>query len=161
MISLLTCGISMAHYTWYNLSVQGKEISCVAFSIFGALAEGFVFANIGLTTFTYINLQDGNFDEKWSISLIGWMCLIIIVGRSLAVFLSHGCFRLCSKKSNVSLRELCFITYGGMIRGAIAYGLVMKIPNSDLFPNAKILQTSTLALVIISTLFFGTFMKFA
>lgn len=124
MISLLTCGIIMAHYTWYNLSNQGKEVSSVAFSIFGAGAEAFVFANIGLTTFTYVNILD-NTNQKWSLSLILWMLLIVIVGRIIAVWLVHGCFRMCSKKSDITLRELSFITYGGMIRGAIAYGLVM------------------------------------
>lgn len=53
IISLLTCGISMAHYTWYNLSPQGKTISSVAVSIFGSAAEAFVFTYIGLCVFTY------------------------------------------------------------------------------------------------------------
>ena len=53
IISLLTCGITMAHYTWYNLSPQGKTISSVTFSIFGSAAEAMVFSYIGLCTFTY------------------------------------------------------------------------------------------------------------
>lgn len=31
IISMLTSGIIMAHYGWYNLSPQGKHVSCVAF----------------------------------------------------------------------------------------------------------------------------------
>jgi NhaP-type Na+/H+ or K+/H+ antiporter len=31
IISLLTCGILMAHYTWYNLSTQSKSVTSVAF----------------------------------------------------------------------------------------------------------------------------------
>ena len=53
MISLLTCGITMAHYTWYNLSPQGKTISSISVSTFGAAAEAVVFAYIGLCVFTY------------------------------------------------------------------------------------------------------------
>lgn len=53
IISLLTCGVTMAHYTWYNLSPQGKTISSVTFSIFGSGAEAVVFSYIGLCTFTY------------------------------------------------------------------------------------------------------------
>jgi NhaP-type Na+/H+ or K+/H+ antiporter len=61
IISLLTCGICMAHYTWYNLSPQGKTISSVTFSIFGSFAEAIVFAYIGLCTFTYVtnDYKDG------------------------------------------------------------------------------------------------------
>ena len=53
IISLLTCGITMAHYTWYNLSPQGKTISSVTVSVFGSAAEGIVFTYIGLCLFTY------------------------------------------------------------------------------------------------------------
>ena len=31
IISLLTCGVMMGHYTWYNLSPQSKQITSVAF----------------------------------------------------------------------------------------------------------------------------------
>lgn len=162
MISLLTSGITMAHYTWYNLSPQGKTISSVSFSIFGAAAESFVFAYIGLCVFTYANDDTSDTHHIWSTSFIGWMCFIVIVGRFIAVWLAHGLFRMCQKTPDVTLRELCFITYGGMIRGAIAFGLVLKIPNDpEVFKEREVIVTTTLALVIFTTLFFGTFMKFA
>jgi len=59
------------------------------------------------------------------------MTLIIIVGRLFAVGLSHGLFNMCSKESDVTFRELGFISWGGMIRGAIAFGLVLKIPDDE------------------------------
>lgn len=31
IIALLTAGVVMAHYAWYNLSPQGKHVSSVAF----------------------------------------------------------------------------------------------------------------------------------
>jgi hypothetical protein len=49
------------------------------------------------------------------------------VGRLITVFFVEGMFKLCSKKSNINLKELIFISYGGMIRGAIAFGLVLKL----------------------------------
>jgi NhaP-type Na+/H+ or K+/H+ antiporter len=48
-----------------------------------------------------------------------------------------------------------------MIRGAIAFGLVLKIPEDPVFKERGVIVTTTLALVIITTLFFGTFMAFA
>jgi len=170
MISLLTCGICMAHYTWYNLSPQGKTISSVAVSIFGAAAESIVFAYIGLCVFTYSKQEVVGTTSlhTWSISFIVWMTVVVICGRILAVWIAHGLFSICAKKPDISLRELCFISYGGMIRGAIAFGLVLKIPAEEGVPDDKkvfkergAIVTTTLALVIITTIFFGTFMKFA
>ena len=155
----------MAHYTWYNLSPQGKTISSVTFSILGAIAESFVFAYIGLCVFTYSvgpeEVTDS--DYYWSVSFILWMTLIVIVGRVCAVFTAHGLFSLCAKKKDVTLRELTFISYGGMIRGAIAFGLVLKIPvenekTGQKFRERGVVITTTLALVIITTVIFGSFM---
>jgi ABC-type transporter Mla maintaining outer membrane lipid asymmetry permease subunit MlaE len=41
-----------------------------------------------------------------------------------------------------------------MIRGAIAFGLVLKI-DKKIFKNADIIITTTLSLVIFTTVFFG------
>ena len=86
---------------------------------------------------------------------------IVIFARTFATFFSHGVLRLCCLKSrtDVGFRELLFICYGGMIRGAIAFGLVLKIPtNPTINPNKGIIVTTTLALVIITTVVFGSFM---
>ena len=46
-----------------------------------------------------------------------------------------------------------------MIRGAIAFGLVLKIPvDKAVNPHRGIIVTTTLALVIITTVLFGSFM---
>jgi sodium/hydrogen exchanger-like protein 6/7/sodium/hydrogen exchanger 8 len=164
MISLLTAGITMAHYTWYNLSPQGKTISSVAVTIFGAASESIVFAYIGLCVFTYAgDAQVGEQDQHiWSLSFILWMTGIVIVGRIVGVWSAHFLFRMCQKTPDITIRELCFISYGGMIRGAIAFGLVLKIPNEpEVFTERGVIVTTTLALVIITTVVFGTFMNFA
>jgi len=91
------------------------------------------------------------------------MMIIVIVGRCMAVGLATLLFSLCSKKS-LAFNELLFISWGGMIRGAIAFGLVLKIPDTKdetgktIFKDRDYVVTTTLALVIITTLFFGTFM---
>jgi NhaP-type Na+/H+ or K+/H+ antiporter len=106
--------------------------------------------------------MEGDHEEHtWSISFIGWMTLIVICGRLVAVWTVHFLFRICTKEPDITFRELCFISYGGMIRGAIAFGLVLKIPKDPMFKERGVIITTTLALVIITTLFFGTFMNFA
>ena len=170
IISLLTCGVTMAHYTWYNLSPQGKTISSVTYSLIGSAAEAVVFAYVGLCVFTYAEGDEGEQRDSaytWSPSFIGWMTAIIICGRLLTVFSVHGLAQLCRRKGtdpDVNIRELTFIAYGGMIRGAIAFGLVLKIPTGKdedgvpLFRERGVTVTTTLAVVIITTVLFGTFM---
>ena len=97
----------------------------------------------------------------WSGAFIGWMTTIIIVGRIIAISIAQGCSKMCRKKgvkSDVSFRELVFVSYGGMIRGAIAFGLVLKIPRNEGFRERGVVVTTTLAVVIITTVVFGTFM---
>ena len=60
IISLLTSGIIMAHYGWYNLSLQGKHVSTTSISSFAFLAEAFVFLYLGLSFFSY-----DKFDWSW------------------------------------------------------------------------------------------------
>jgi NhaP-type Na+/H+ or K+/H+ antiporter len=163
IITLLTCGVTMAHYTWYNLSPQGKIVSSVAISITGSAAESFVFAYMGLCTFTYTKSEHGT-EYPWSLSFIGIMTCIIIVGRCIAVWTAHGLFKACCKMKDIDINELLFITYGGMIRGAIAFGLVLKIddtkgPDGEFnFKERGCVITTTLACVIITTVGFGSFM---
>ena len=90
--SLLTCAIIQSHYTYYNLSPQGKTPSW------------------------------------WSWEFIFAEFFLIVIGRIVAVFLTFGAFRLCCKSRTINLRELTFITYAGMIRGAIAFALVLSLP---------------------------------
>lgn len=98
----------------------------------------------------------------WSPSFVAWMTFIIIVGRIMAVWSVHAIFRFCCKMKDIDLRELIFISYGGMIRGAIAFGLVLKIDDggkgTDPFKERDYVVTTTLAVVIITTVVFGTFM---
>jgi hypothetical protein len=94
----------------------------------------------------------------------------VVLGRLVGIFGTFYLFRLCYKKKTINFWELSFIAWGGMIRGVIAFALVMKIPyvGSEnckepeycFTPeNYQLAVTTTLALVYITTLVFGSFMK--
>lgn len=53
IITLLTVGIVMGHYTWFNLSPMGKTASYLVFEFLGYTMEAFVFGYLGLTFFSY------------------------------------------------------------------------------------------------------------
>lgn len=167
--SLLTCAIVQSHYTYYNLSPQGKTSSLFVVSFLGTAAEAAVYSYIGIALVSQIPLY-------WSFGFIFAEFFLIIAGRLIAIFSTFFLFRLCCKSRTLNLRELTFISYAGMIRGAIAFALVLTLPFVD--PDTKLcsdptlppdscfdkptyemLVSTTLILVILTTLCFGTFMS--
>ena len=151
IITLLTCSVMMANYTWYNLSPQGKQSSVVIFKFLGFLAECFVFSYLGLTFFSY---QSYN----WSTELIVCELLVIIIGRGMGTFGLFSFLKLFGyEKDNpkkITWRELGFIWYAGLIRGAIAFGLVLRIDKT--MANRGVIVTTCLTLVVFTTIFFGS-----
>lgn len=83
-----------------------------------------MFSYLGLTFFSY-NTQ------PWSFDLITLMLGIVIFGRAIATIGLYSLIRLCGYEKNspnpLSFKELVFIWYAGLIRGAVAFGLVLRI----------------------------------
>ena len=151
IISLLVCGITMAHYCWFSLSPQGQTNSNVVFQFLGFIAEGFVFSYLGLTFFSYRYMP-------FSGALICWELGIVIVGRAISTLGLVGLLKACGYEkdhpSPLTWNELLFIWYAGLIRGAIAFGLVLRIDKSN--ANRDLIVTTCLSLVLISTILFGS-----
>lgn len=57
-------------------------------------------------------------------------------------------------KIQITLSEIIFCCFAGMIRGAIAFGLVLKLDSS--LENRNVLITSMLLVVIVTTCLYGT-----
>lgn len=153
IISLLACGIIQAHYTWYNLSPQGKTSSTVTVAFLGNAMEAAVYSYVGIGLYSLI-------PAIWCWNFVFVELAIIIVGRVFSVIGVFYLFSLCFKAKTIAFNELLFITYAGMIRGAIAFALVLKIDASTFGEDEKtVMVTSTLAIVMITTLLFGTFMQ--
>jgi len=146
------------------MSPQGKIGSTLTVSFLGSAAEAGVYSNIAIALYRLI-------PTWWSISFIGAQLVIIIVGRWCAIMLVFYSGRLCCKRKTINFRELNFITYAGMIRGVIAFALVLNIPKegdeacespeSDCISPAiyEVMVSTTLILVMVTTVVFGTFMS--
>ena len=152
IITLLFCGVTMAKYGWYNLSPQGQTTSPVVFQFLGYLAEGFVFCYLGLTFFSYRNMP-------FSISLIFILMAVIVLCRFVATVGFVTLLKLCCRYERrhadpINFRELVFIWYSGLIRGAIAFGLVLCIDKS--FAGRDLIVTTCLSLVLLTTIIFGS-----
>lgn len=62
--SLLTCGIVQSHYTYYNLSPQGKTASLFVISFLGTAAEAAIYSYVGIALLNAI-------PQYWSFGFIG------------------------------------------------------------------------------------------
>ena len=108
-----------------------------------------MFAYLGLTFFSYTEF-------KWSPHLFFSELLVIMVGRiGGTVGLVYLFVFIFGFKWELGLKKLIFIWYAGMIRGAIAFGLVLRISNGS-SPNRGVIVTTSLLLVIFTTVVFGS-----
>lgn len=156
IISLLSCGIVQSQYTYYNMSPQGKTASTLIVAFLGTMCEAAVYSYVGIALYSQI-------PSWWSFEFIGAQTIIIVVGRIIAVFFTFYAFTLCFKKRTIKFKELAFICWAGMIRGAIAFALVLRMPVCELPTdegcisevNYNMLVSSTLILVVVTTLIFG------
>lgn len=128
----------------------------MTYEFLGKSAEAAVYSYVGISLYTSI-------PGFWSFSFITAQFFIIVIGRIVAVIATFYAFRLCFRKKTIKFKELLFIIYGGMIRGAIAFALVLKIPieagDLDSERRYSLYRSTCLIVVMATTLFFGTFMK--
>ena len=94
----------------------------------------------------------------FSISLVLILMAVVVFCRFVATIGLVSCLKLCryeSKHNNpLNYKELIFIWYSGLIRGAIAFGLVLRIEPS--FAGRDLIVTTCLSLVVVSTIVFGS-----
>ena len=108
--------------------------------------EAFIFSYLGVSYFSFAA-------NDWSWHLIGVLFGIVIIGRfggTLGLISLLQCF---GYKSGITYKQVFFIGYAGLIRGAIAFGLVLRI--SDVVVNRSVIVTTCLTLVAFTTVFFG------
>mmetsp|Transcript_8011 Transcript_8011/g.12928 ORF Transcript_8011/g.12928 Transcript_8011/m.12928 type:complete len:676 (+) Transcript_8011:43-2070(+) len=67
VVSLFLCGATMAHYTFYNISVLSQIASSTWIRTIGVVAETFVFVFIGASIFT---VQDNEWRPRWIVVMI-------------------------------------------------------------------------------------------
>jgi len=79
IISLLFNGITMSHYTYYNLSFQARDESGIIAKMFSLIAEAFVFIYLGLTALYY-------WTHSLSISFIIAELVIVSGSRAILIF---------------------------------------------------------------------------
>ena len=158
IVSMLFCGIGMAHYASPNLSPDTRKLMRGTFELFAFLAETFTFLYIGVTVmtrddFVYIPLL-----------VIGTFAAILIA-RALNVFplswfinfclLRRGSVRRTTdtgcdaaiRRGKIQPRTQIVLWWSGL-RGAMAFALAVQLDN-------PIILTTTLWIVILTVACMG------
>ena len=102
IITLLTSGIILSHYAWYNLSPQSKQSTSIIFGVFGFWSEAFIFSYLGITFFSYTT-----YDWSWEFFVAEF--LVVLVGRYIGIVgLLYGISIVFGHKREISFKETIF-----------------------------------------------------
>lgn len=83
--------------------------------------------------------------------------IVVIIGRYLGIVcLLYIISYIFNHKRELTYRESLFVYVAGMIRGAIAFGLVLRMDEG--LPNREVIITTSLTIVIVTTVVFGSSM---
>lgn len=91
---------------------------------------------------------------EWSFHLIIAEFFVVLAGRFISTIGLIKFLEIFGYKSGIKFKELIFISYAGLIRGAVAFGLVLRIDPS--VQNRPVIVTTSLSLVVFTTVVLGS-----
>lgn len=142
IMALFFCGISLAHYNFYNLSEGSQVAAGVIFESMAQVAETFVFLYMGMGLFI------GRF-SNWSVTFVVGAILSCLVARVFNTFPISWAANL-SRTVKIPMR-MQFVMWFAGLRGAIAFALSQNMPG----PNKAMYESTTLGVVIFTTVICG------
>lgn len=132
VITVLICGVVLAHYNFYNLTVGGMHATAyyipysrITFQSISFIAEAIVFVYLGVSTIYYLTT------EVISFTFIALELLVCVISRLTAIFGLSMLFKLFYKqKWTVNNSELSIVSIAGTIRGSVAFALILTIESN-------------------------------
>lgn len=151
IMALFVCGITMSHYTFHNISEPSQKGSVMTINTLGHAAEAFLFIYLGIGIYS---TDQETFNMK--------LTMLIIIGgffaRAASVFIPLGIFAAVKKcKISINIKQLLIVWFSGLIRGAIAFALSLKIP-LKIAVHKDSLVSLTLIIVLMTTIILGGLM---
>lgn len=105
-----------------------------------------VFGYLGITFFSFYP------NQHWCPMLSLCMFFIVLIGRFASTVGLVNFLRLFGHKPSATNGEMFFLCYAGFIRGAVAFGLVLRLENGI---NKSVIVTTSLTVVAATILIFG------
>ena len=117
IITLFSCGFTLAHYASYNVSRLARKGSVFIVEFASKLAETFLYVYLGISALSI--------DTKFiKVNFIIIVLAAVIVARTLSVFLPMLTIYLAGRcEMRLKWNQVGLVIVGGIIRGAIAFAL--------------------------------------
>ena len=141
IMAILFGGITIAHYSYFNLSPTTQITTQKIFRTISWLAETCIFGYLGIAVFS--------FDHYLHFGLIFWSIVLILVGRAANIFPLAAVMNT-QREVKISPQHQIIMWFSGL-RGAIAFALALKLP----LASRTILVTTTLVIVLFTILVLG------
>lgn len=126
IISLFSCGLFMAHYAYWNISKRARVGTEMAVCTIANCNQSFLYIYMGLSAFS-IEPEYVEMKMVWTTLIAIFVCRIFSVGVPIfLVWCSTGCQPL-----KLRWNEWVFVYCGGLIRGAIAFGLGLQMTTDN------------------------------
>ncbi|KAG8508035.1 Sodium/hydrogen exchanger 7, partial [Galemys pyrenaicus] len=154
VVAVLFCGITQAHYTYNNLSVESRSRTKQLFEVLHFLAENFIFSYMGLALFTF---QKHVFSPVFIIGafLPFWKPVVPLTstGGQVAIFLGRAAhiyplsfFLNLGRRHKIGWNFQHMMMFSGL-RGAMAFALAIR----DTASYARQMMFTTTLLIVFFT----------
>ena len=150
IMTIFCCGMTMSYYTLYNMSTKSRKGSQLAVETIGHAAEAFLFAYMGLSLF-------GIAENQISLEFSFFVLFATFIARAFAILIPY--LILYKLTEPLDFNQLLIVWFSGLVKGAIAFGLSVQIPNS-LSKRRTYIVSTVLSIVLLSTIILGGLMSF-
>jgi len=148
IVSILFCGITMAHYMRPNLSPWSQAATKNIFKTLALLAETFVFVYMGMAAFLS--------NQKWTAIPFTLVAILgMVLGRAANVYPNVYLINRWRHPSNhIPEKHSMMLNISGL-RGAIAFALALNSPAIVGEETGEAMLTCTLIIVLLTVLVIG------
>lgn len=150
IMALFFCGITMGHYTKYNLSSSAMAVTSTGFHTCAFVAEAAVFTYLGID-FVLADWSSTNGHFHWG--FINLSVLAMLVSRAMNIFPIAALLNATVRKGRSMPFKSQFVLWYAGLRGAIAYALAKRWGGNEV---TQAVEGTTIILVLLTTFILGS-----
>ncbi|CAD8051472.1 unnamed protein product [Paramecium sonneborni] len=168
VLAVLICGIMLSHYQTYNLPKISSASSKITIKALAYISETIIYFYIGYMVTENAIVQPNDNDavnvksQVYTFFLVQYF-FFSPIAKLASMLLAHGFAIILRLKTKgpwrINKYEFFILFYSGLIKGVVAYALICEqvIGGGDYY---KIIQTTTLYMVVFTTLIIGGTLKY-